>query len=133
MTKGRKPLLPLEDSALVQLEQESTAKLKAEKDDLLKRLEIAQTVSQHLRSSYVSRITAQTANALALSTAMETVLGSIRDISSSYSEMLNAIQHVDRIALDFQESFIDQANRQKTITQQFRGVNESAQAVDVEH
>ncbi len=108
------------------LSPEEIEALLAEKADLTQRLELAQAVSQHLRASYVSRISAQTANALALSQAVESVLTSLREISTSYHEMLTSVQHVDQISLDFQKSFSDQAERQGRIMQQVSSVNEFA-------
>ena len=102
---------------------EEVNQLKAERDDLRKRLELAQAVSSHLRASYVSRITAQTANSLDLSQAVEKVLASLREISTSYHEMLNSVQNVDRISQEFHKSFAMQAERQGTMMAQVSSVN----------
>ncbi|NNM67981.1 MAG: hypothetical protein HKM06_08235 [Spirochaetales bacterium] len=108
------------------LEQESLA-AEAEKRALEGRLKSSSAASSQIHEAYLHRLRNQTDSTVALSETVTSILGAVKEISVSYSEMLDAVLLVGATCRQLSDSFKAQVQTQQNIAGQIETAHAATQ------
>ena len=108
------------------LEQDRLA-LESEKKALEERQKGRSAASNQIHESYLTRLRNQTNSTVALSDTVTSILGAVKEISVSYSEMLDAVLLVGTTCRQLSDSFKAQVQTQQAIARQIETANAATQ------